>query len=156
MKIVFYHISDIHIEKSSDINVNNVPKMIDVLNGYVPFDKVVIIVTGDIAYSGKCTQYKSAFHMFGTLISGIENKFGIRHVEMCVVPGNHDVDYDLGVRDLGHADLQNKIRNGITPKDIEEELQKQKAYFNYAKGIHCYDETDKLCYIKTIHCGKKI
>ena len=32
MKIVIYHISDLHIEKEEDGKVNNVYKMADVLN----------------------------------------------------------------------------------------------------------------------------
>lgn len=92
MRIVFYHISDLHIEKENDVKVKNVYKMVDVLNGIGKFDAVVIIVSGDIAYSGTKEQYEVAYHMFGTMISQIKRRFSVNRVEMFVVPGNHDVD----------------------------------------------------------------
>ena len=44
MKIVIYHISDLHIEKEEDGKVNNVYKMADVLNSIGDFEIVFIIV----------------------------------------------------------------------------------------------------------------
>lgn len=154
MKIVFYHISDLHIEKEEDIKVINVHKMVDVLNGIGKFDAIVIIVSGDIACSGEREQYNAAYHMFGTIISQIKRKFSVGHIEFFVVPGNHDVDL---TNDEGHKVIQEKIRHGVTSKMIEEELNKQINYLNYAKGIHCIDENDRLCCIKEcIYDNKKI
>lgn len=144
MKIVFYHISDLHIEKEKDVNVLNVHKMVNVLNSIGKFDEIVILVSGDIASSGKRKQYEAAYHMFGTMISQIRRKFSVK-VEMFVVPGNHDVDL---TNDKGHMAIQEKIRQGVTTEIIEEELNKQKDFLNYAKGIHCIDKDDHLCCIK--------
>ncbi len=153
MKVVLYHISDLHIEKESDIRVAHIKRMADVLNELRPLDKVILIVSGDIAYAGKREQYDAAYHMFGTLIKEIKDKFHLRWVDICIVPGNHDVDYDMG--DEGHAAIQQKVRNGVTEIMIEDELEKQRNYLNYAKGNHCLDENDKLCCIDTVHCGSK-
>jgi hypothetical protein len=144
MKIVIYHISDLHIEKKNDIKVSNVYKMVDVLNSIGNFDAVLIIVSGDIAFSGKHEQYDAAYHMFGTIISSIKNKFK-KTVYMLAVPGNHDVDLS---KDEGHKVIQDKIRSGITVEMIEQELLKQRNYLNYAKGIHCIDSKDNLCCLK--------
>ena len=75
MKIVIYHISDLHIEKEEDGKVNNVYKMADVLNSIGDFEIVFIIVSGDIAFSGRHEQYDAAYHLFGTLIKSIKKKF---------------------------------------------------------------------------------
>lgn len=141
MKVVIYHISDLHIEKEEDIKVKQVYKMVDVLNSIGNFDAVLIIVSGDIAFSGKREQYDAAYHMFGTIISGIRNKFK-KAVCMLAVPGNHDVDLS---KDEGHKAIQDKIRSGITTEMITQELSKQRNYLNYAKGIRCLDDKDKLC-----------
>lgn len=153
MKVVLYHISDLHIEKSQDIKVSNVKKMIDVLNGLQPFDKIILIISGDIAQAGKHDQYNIAFKMFGTIIKEIKDNFCLKWIDILLVPGNHDVDLELD--DEGHAGIQNKIRKGISQDMIDNELEKQKNYLNYAKGNHCLDEADKLCFIKTIFCGQK-
>jgi hypothetical protein len=144
MKIVIYHLSDLHIEKEKDIKVSNVHKIVDVLNSIGNFDMVLIIASGDIAFSGRHEQYDAAYHMFGTIISSIKNKFK-KNVYMLAVPGNHDVDLS---QDEGHKAIQDKIRSGITLEMIAQELLKQRNYLNYAKGIHCIDDKDKLCCFK--------
>lgn len=145
MKVVIYHISDLHIERKKDINVQQVYKMVDVLNCIGKFDAVLIIVSGDIADSGKKEQYDVAYYMFGTIISSIKKKFNVS-VHMMAVPGNHDVNLS---KDEGHKVIQDKIRCGITDEMITQELSKQRDYLNYAKGIHCIDDNDKLCCFKT-------
>lgn len=151
MKVVIYHISDLHIEKEKDIKVRQVYKMVDVLNSIGKFDAVLIIVSGDIADSGKREQYDAAFHLFGTIIRNIKKKFN-KSVYMMAVPGNHDVDLS---KDEGHKAIQEKIRSGITIEMIIQELSKQRNYLNYAKGIHCIDDNDKLCYFRTYKYGEK-
>lgn len=141
MKVVMYHISDLHIEKEKDIKVRQVYKMIDVLNSIGNFDAVLIIVSGDIAFSGKQEQYNAAFRLFGTIISNIRKRFK-KTVCMLAVPGNHDVDLS---KDEGHKAIQDKIRSGITIEMITQELSKQRNYLNYAKGIRCIDNKNDLC-----------
>lgn len=141
MKVVIYHISDLHIEKEKDIKVRQVYKMIDVLNSIGNFDAVLIIVSGDIAFSGKQEQYNAAFRLFGTIISNIRKRFK-KTVCMLAVPGNHDVDLS---KDEGHKAIQDKIRSGITIEMITQELSKQRNYLNYAKGIRCIDNKNDLC-----------
>lgn len=151
MKVVIYHISDLHIEKEKDIKVRQVNKMVDVLNSIGQFDAVLIVVSGDIAFSGKREQYDAAFHLFGAIINKIKKKFN-KSVYMMAVPGNHDVDL---TKDEGHKAIQDKIRNGITVEMITQELSKQRNYLNYAKGIHSIDDGDKLCCFRTYQYEEK-
>lgn len=151
MKVVIYHISDLHLEKKKDIKVRQVYKMVDVLNSIGRFDAVLIVVSGDIAFSGKREQYDVAFHLFGVIINNIKKKFN-KSVYMMAVPGNHDVDLS---KDEGHKAIQDKIRSGITVEMITHELSKQRNYLNYAKGIHCVDDSNKLCCFKTYNYEEK-
>ena len=152
MKLVFYHISDLHIEKEMDTKSINIHKMVDVLNGQGKFDAIIIIVSGDIAYSGYHAQYDAAYKMFGTFIKLLKERFALTRVDMFVVPGNHDVDL---TKDDGHKTIQEKLKAGITSEHIEKELKKQRAFYNYSKGIHCIDHQDPLCCIKTRTYGDK-
>lgn len=151
MKVVIYHISDLHIEKKKDIKVPQVYKIVDVLYSIGNFDAVLIIASGDIADTGKHEQYDAAYHMFGTIIKTIKNKFK-KDVYMLSVPGNHDVDL---TKDDGYIAIQKKFKSGITQEIITQELQKQKNYLNYAKGIHCIENYDDLCCIKKYEFGEK-
>lgn len=151
MRVVIYHISDLHIEREQNIKVPNIKKMTDVLNGIGGFDAILIIVSGDIAFSGKHEQYDVAYHMFGALITAIRRQF-TEKVYMLAVPGNHDVDLS---NDEGHKVIQDKIRSGITAEMVECELEKQRNYFNYAKGIRCIDDNEQLCCIKEYAFGGK-
>lgn len=154
MKIAIFHISDIHIEDRNSTKVKNVSKIADTLKSAVmeKVNAIWIIVSGDIANKGKTDQYSAAYSMFGSIISDIKRKYKSISVEFLCVPGNHDVDLS---NDEGHQELQKEVRNGVTRDVILKELKKQKNYGNYAKGVHCLDESDKLCYIKEFQFEKK-
>lgn len=143
--IVMLHLSDLHITKESDTKVINVHKIVDVLNTVSDFSEVLIIVSGDIAYSGKREEYDAAYKMFGTIIKEIKDKFGKIDVNLMIVPGNHDVDLSV---DMGAEAIEKIIKEGLVSKAIPSELEKQKNYINYAKGNRCIYIKSPLCCVK--------
>lgn len=151
MKILFLHMSDMHIEKKNDIYVKNVPKIIEALNSFGSIDKIIIIISGDIAYSGLRIQYDSAWNLLGTIICLIKKKFGVEKVDVLIVPGNHDIDYSKG--DLKHQGIQDLFRSGNIEAEIHNELKKQYDYLNFAKGNYCLDKTQPLFIRKEINCN---
>lgn len=95
----FVHLSDIHFgqEKGGDVEYNNDAKdqlLRDVARiaqarreaGRPPISGVLI--TGDIAYSGKESQYADA----GAWLQKLTTAAGCDETAVLVVPGNHDVD----------------------------------------------------------------
>lgn len=52
-------------------------------------NEFVIIVTGDIAFSGRSTEYGYARELLTTISSMLETELG-RDVHIFLVPGNHD------------------------------------------------------------------
>jgi formylglycine-generating enzyme required for sulfatase activity/3',5'-cyclic AMP phosphodiesterase CpdA/energy-coupling factor transporter ATP-binding protein EcfA2 len=91
-EINILHLSDIHFKKNKDTSVRDVQsKMVaaikDHLKDHEPPDFVA--VTGDIAFSGKKSEYDEALKFFNQLKQVLPD-----HVEFLVVPGNHDVDRD--------------------------------------------------------------
>ena len=99
MELVLVHITDIHLENDTDYNIlegrseyiaNAVNKhIIDATNTLL-----VLCITGDIAYSGKEEQYLSAAIFISDIIAGIKRRFENLFIQIVMVPGNHDCDFD--------------------------------------------------------------
>lgn len=88
MKIL--HLSDLHfksVEISQDIVLNSLKNKLSTL--FKENNKPnLILVTGDIAFSGKKEEYVRATAFFDWIIS----ESGITRNEIFFIPGNHDVD----------------------------------------------------------------
>lgn len=145
---IFIHLSDIHFgqEKTvGDVFVNNDARdqLID------DASKIMrslgrkadgIIVTGDIAYSGKPQQYKDA----ATWLDLLAEKVGGEIYEVQVVPGNHDIDRDeiTGATKLMLDEVVAKGESELN-KFLEEEGDREllyrrfKAYRDFANGYRC-------------------
>jgi predicted MPP superfamily phosphohydrolase len=113
-RLTFLHLSDIHFDAASgqvlDLNRdlrNQLQR--DVKNELKPlvgtFDGV--LVTGDIAYSGKTIEYERAKNWLDELCEMI----GCGEHQVWVVPGNHDVE-------------RNKVSNSKPLRDVHERLRK--------------------------------
>ena len=91
-KISWLHISDFHFraggdsfsqEVSCDALVHDIPSRLS-----DEFPLQFIVVTGDIAFSGKASEYELASAFFAALL----DKLGLDAGRLSIVPGNHDVD----------------------------------------------------------------
>src|SRR3990167_4366703 len=98
MKVLILHLSDIHF--SNDIGDNVIVRrkqlFIDiVLNGIFSInpDVIFMIVSGDIAYSGRVEEYKIAQEFLINIKSELEEKSGIKVITVAI-PGNHDCNFD--------------------------------------------------------------
>jgi len=90
MKLSILHLSDIHIRNRSD---DIVEKSGLIASGFYEYaraaDKSLILISGDIAYSGSSDEYDAAAH----LIKEIQNKIHEetkRKIDVIMAPGNHD------------------------------------------------------------------
>lgn len=140
--------SDIHIEKREDINVINSQKIADSLASAGEFHKVVIFVSGDIAYSGEKAQYESAWDFFGTVTTAIGKKYQVRP-QIFIVPGNHDVNY--GGKSISNQELQDLKNKSRYDHAIPGELKKQWHFSNLANGSHCFNHENPLIFRKELN-----
>ena len=94
-KFSWLHVSDFHFKAGGDLfsqKVSTDALLVDIplrLSGEHPLQFVV--VTGDIAFSGKPSEYELAAEFFKSLASTL----GLGMDRIFVVPGNHDVDRNL-------------------------------------------------------------
>jgi predicted phosphodiesterase/GTPase SAR1 family protein len=90
MNLTILHLSDIHIHSSSDLILTQAKKIASACFTKVrESDACLIIVTGDVAYSGESSQYEEA-HIFLSSIKEEIQKEGCPLVDIVTVPGNHD------------------------------------------------------------------
>lgn len=92
--IVFLHLSDIHIDKEKDISDEHIRKMVDSLKSYksIKIKNIIVILSGDITYSGINSQFSNAKKLMGSLIVSLNKVFKCS-CTVLVVPGNHDVNH---------------------------------------------------------------
>ena len=65
MKILFLHLSDLHLSKAEDINETAIKEIAASLSpqSIGAVNKIIILSTGDIAYSGKRAEYDTFFSL---------------------------------------------------------------------------------------------
>lgn len=137
MKIVFLHLSDLHIKTLSSASKVHIDKVLDTLRMFGGFDKLFLIFSGDIAFSGTSDQYRVGSSIVTRIFREIKNK-GIYngHIEIVCVPGNHDIEYENPPRSSKELnEIYNKYSYG---KHLPAELEKQENFFQFAQLNNCF------------------
>ncbi len=143
MKILFLHLSDLHIKSDNAYCEFQIKKIIDSLRTAGSFDRILFVLSGDIAFSGERKQYRVA--------NGILNKISIElqkqkiytgPIEIVCVPGNHDIQFEDVPRT---AEELNKIFTDYSyKKHLEAEFSKQSNFFYFAKNKNCFTDNTML------------
>jgi hypothetical protein len=104
MKTLILHLSDVHIQSANDPIIARRTKIIEAIrNIEFALDGAAVVVSGDIAYSGKEDQYLSAMEFVESLCRDMQRELNqSARIPCIVVPGNHDCDFTRGsaLRDL--------------------------------------------------------
>lgn len=139
MKILFLHLSDLHIKTEEALSKTHIDKILDTLRMYGAFDRMILILSGDIAFSGNENQYKVANSLVERIIQEIKRKdIYSENVEIVCVPGNHDIEYETPPRS---SDDLNKIYDEFSyDRHLTNELEKQNCFFEFSKRNGCFSE----------------
>lgn len=137
MKILFLHLSDLHIKSQKAVSRNHIDKILDTIRTFTPFDKLFLIFSGDIAFSGAVEQYNAGSSIVAHIFREMRNKnIYNEKIEMICVPGNHDIEYESPPRSSKEL---NVIYNDYSyNKYLAEELSKQKNFFDFSKRSKCF------------------
>jgi len=88
MKLPIIHISDIHFRTHDEPMLEQARSMAAAVKGTsIQMATPIIVVSGDLAYSGKTSEYKKAEQFLTVLSSELDG------ADVIVVPGNHDCDF---------------------------------------------------------------
>ena len=135
MKLKILHLSDLHIKNVStpqDLVLNSLQHKIEEISKFESIK--ALIVTGDIAFSGKEAEYDRAKQMLNQII--LICKIDPRNIFF--IPGNHDVDRSK--IKPGHLDWWYKFKDESALQNIldsDEALPKiestKQAYFTFTQ-----------------------
>ena len=143
--VVFLHLSDMHIKDKKDISYLHIEKIVSSLRSYknIKFQKVIIILSGDITQSGEESQFDNAKKLMGNLIIKLNKEFNCECV-ILTVPGNHDVNHGDYLLNLEY--LKKELYSQV---EIAEH-GKLTSFYNFAKFNKCFQESEMYCDIKII------
>jgi metallophosphoesterase superfamily enzyme len=102
----------------------------------------LVIVPGDVAFSGKAEEYRLAQQFFRELLTRLEQEYPGIKPEIAFVPGNHDCNMKLAsdIRNAGqiHSVLEKVDINGAF---VREYLAVQEPFFEFTKAFGQVQET---------------
>ena len=144
MKVTVIHLSDIHIKSEDDAIFDKVYCLSkSIKSNVVHSDKVLLITTGDIAFSGKESEYAAATNLYNSIIGFIDHE----DVHVLFTPGNHDCNHYneelFEVRkELISSVLQDVSKISLFEKTI---LKVQENYKKFHSDVSTYDLNNLLC-----------
>lgn len=152
MKILFIHLTDLHIGDESDFTDNMTNRLVDSLKSIETFDTCNILFTGDIAHSCQSIEYENAKKILADISKGIKEKFPpIINIGIFVVPGNHDIDFEKSI--ISRTDITDRLKDNETDEVSQQFISKMSNYFEFSKGYNCFQRDNFLEY-KTLKYGE--
>lgn len=95
-KILFLHLSDIHIRDANDEILARSQAIAATTFQHLPeVEKVILIVSGDIAWSGTAAQYELAATFLKAIKELILAEGPHVTIDLTACPGNHDCDFSF-------------------------------------------------------------
>lgn len=136
--LVILHLTDFHIRDEN----SNAPLRLRNIAGHVGAlsdgeSDLLIIISGDVGYSGKSSEYGIMKNCLRKLEEELAN-WPFKKLTICAVPGNHDCDFDLY-----DASVRDALINGVRADDksdasgIVRELVKVQAPFRSFESEAC-------------------
>lgn len=125
MKLLFLHLSDMHLKEDTILKKIDATAIANAVNQIGNFDECMLIFSGDITQAGKKNEYVNAGKLIGRIAKDISLKYlNGKKIETMLVPGNHDVL------------MKNPERNGA---EIQSYYDEKKVVSMYNKDIECLD-----------------
>lgn len=143
MKIGFLHITDLHILNESGNNELMIDRMLNVIEEHESVEYIVIIISGDIAFSGKQSEYKVAEKLFDDIVYKCLEVKNIKDVELFIVPGNHDV---ANFNELKISEIAKAKENHDFSSLLLNERKRLKDYLSFSKKFSRFHEEDNFTY----------
>jgi predicted phosphodiesterase len=136
MQIALLHLSDIHIKTGADPVLSRASLIAGALHEAAPHASTcLLIISGDIAYSGLAAQYESALKFLRELRNALLASPAIQSVEFVAVPGNHDCDF------AGESDLREYLlrdMNALYESDVQPASDRVKAILSVQANFFAF------------------
>ena len=161
MKIAIVHLSDIHFKSRSDVGFKRCKNLANTIAfARSPDERLIFVVTGDVANTGSSAEYAVAEDFFDQLFldTGIDTTCSPRDV--IFIPGNHDCNFhnpgDLRPRLLSEiaSTLETIDERGETVKTL---LQVQADFFAFQEKLTAdpISQDRQLFFVRIFELGGK-
>lgn len=166
-RVILVHLSDIHVVSSEDAILDRHDTIAAAAQS-MDFDceAVIIVVTGDLAYSGRDHQYIAFWEFIESLQKAIQRRFPVGAngdpiaIHTVSIPGNHDCDFS-GATSI-RAILVDKILKDHSASEkieiVQNILEVQASYFDSldwgsSRESHLSPPFDRIAYQYTFDFG---
>ena len=124
MGLSVIHFSDIHIKSPDDLIMKRIEQIrAACASVIIPGNDVLILVSGDIAFSGKIEQYNCAYALLDNIGNYLREQRRAT-VHYSFVPGNHDCDFSAA------NSTRNILLSGVTSANVDMEYYEQVSNFS--------------------------
>lgn len=118
-KILLIQLSDIHIKTEADLQrlIDRAPKVVSALAARSEANSVdacLLLLSGDIAFSGTRAQYEWASSWLEILCEKLDERFAKVPVYVVIVPGNHDCDFSH------HKGMRERLVTAVEPAAVDQ------------------------------------
>ena len=157
MKILVLHLSDMHFGSTNNYQNSNVYGIVNALQQSIfEINKILILISGDLAHSGKREEYNQTTRFLNSLKGAIAERYSISDIQVLIVPGNHDIDYKKNSGDLKSEGLAQIEKDASYVDHIKDELLKQEEFYRLAPRYGCFRNGNILNQKKIDYDGKTI
>ena len=150
MRLLLVHLSDIHITNSTDHIINKSSAIVDaVKNLDLELNLCVVVISGDIAYSGTSEQYEIVFDFLSKINNGLSQKLCHKikgekvPIHFILVPGNHDCQFS-GATAVREHNLETAYSKMKEPEFQDLFLEVQQPFFDFLGCIANFESASTL------------
>jgi hypothetical protein len=158
MRLAIVHFSDIHVRKAGNPALEATDQLVSAVSSADPSVSLfLVVISGDIAFSGRPLEYRLATKFFLDLKRRLQDSHPGATVEFASVPGNHDcVLPESGVK------VRETLIRGIIPsmsesrqdEELLRQLTKAQAPYNrFRKQLENGKAWNGICETRVINHG---
>ena len=140
-KLLFLHLSDIHINSNEDAILRRSLAIASTTFQLLPeIHTVIIVISGDIAWSGANSQYILATIFIDSLAKAISSENTDVKIEIFVCPGNHDCDFSLNdeTRDAVIGRVRSQDASVPSISLVKTATSVQEEFFKFRDNVSKY------------------
>lgn len=157
-EIAIIHFSDLHMKDESNGNwvQEHLAALYDAAaRGCADANHVILIFSGDIAYSGTAGEYTAASRLLADLRDCLVDRGICEDLSILVTPGNHD--HDFASASSARLLLMRGEDSEIDASVLDQLTSTQDSFFDFAKQVESLDRPivgfDRLLRTRNITCG---
>lgn len=156
--LLILHLSDIHIRDSTDGVLRRTRDIAAAACWGAGCGSCVIVVTGDLAMSGKHSEYIVAAEWLQSLRLSLRDQIrSLRSIETVIVPGNHDLNHDSANNVRGMVIKSLKPGEAPLPDVLQSCTEPQQEFFAHLEMLQEISDAQPpgLFWIRSIRLGNR-